>query len=244
MKRITLFILLSTLYATTSFAQDYWIQSGSWMGDLYNHGFKRVSGLVNNYGEFVVWEKNGQSGTLIDGSYYAYENGGFFTSPTSNFENLIGFNSTFDGYFNINVPLVKAGGFTMWHAGNLNNRSSDFTAKTIHSTSLYANEKIWSKEIMVAQTNPWPDFVFKSDYQLRSLSEVEQFINTNGHLPEIPTEKEVAQHGVSVGEMNAKLLQKIEELTLYIINQNNVNKQQNKEIQQLKIKLNKLSSKK
>jgi hypothetical protein len=63
----------------------------------------------------------------------------------------------------------------------------------------------------------WADFVFKPDYKLRTLSEVEQFIKANNHLPEIPSEAEVKENGIGLGEMNAKLLQKVEELTLYLI---------------------------
>ncbi len=59
------------------------------------------------------------------------------------------------------------------------------------------------------------DFVFENDYELRTLEEVEQHINEKGRLPEIPSETEVTENGINLGEMNAKLLQKIEELTLY-----------------------------
>jgi len=63
----------------------------------------------------------------------------------------------------------------------------------------------------------WSDFVFDDDYHLMSLKHLEQFINDNRHLPEIPSAKEVEANGISLGTMDAKLLQKIEELTLYII---------------------------
>ncbi|WP_320052057.1 hypothetical protein [uncultured Acetobacteroides sp.] len=109
------------------------------------------------------------------------------------------------------------------------------------SNKLDVNGIIRAKEVKVE--SGWADFVFKPDYQLKPLAEVEQFITTNGHLPEVPTAKEVEQNGVSLGEMNTKLLQKVEELTLYIIKQNKVNDEQNKEIQQLKKQLNKLSTK-
>lgn len=69
----------------------------------------------------------------------------------------------------------------------------------------------------VVQNTSWADFVFQPDYRLPQLSEVESFIKDNGHLPGIPTEAEVLQNGVDVGEMNKLLLQKIEELTLYVI---------------------------
>ncbi|MBS1538654.1 MAG: hypothetical protein JST20_13005, partial [Bacteroidetes bacterium] len=57
----------------------------------------------------------------------------------------------------------------------------------------------------------------KVSYNLRSLNEVETFIKANGHLPEIPSETEVKDKGVNIAEMQAKLLQKVEELTLYVI---------------------------
>ena len=65
----------------------------------------------------------------------------------------------------------------------------------------------------------WPDYVFAEDYELTPLSEVENFIRENQHLLEIPSAEEVAQNGQNLGEMNALLLKKIEELTLYVIEQ-------------------------
>jgi hypothetical protein len=65
----------------------------------------------------------------------------------------------------------------------------------------------------------WPDYVFDKRYNLPPLSEVEQHIKEKGHLKDIPSAEEVSQNGILLGEMNAKLLQKIEELTLYIIDQ-------------------------
>ncbi|MBL4651601.1 MAG: hypothetical protein JKY53_01885 [Flavobacteriales bacterium] len=69
------------------------------------------------------------------------------------------------------------------------------------------------------EANSWCDYVFYSDYNLMSLYEVEQYIKENKHLPEIPSEKEVLENGIDLGEMNALLLKKIEELTLYMIEQ-------------------------
>ncbi|NJN26970.1 MAG: hypothetical protein HC819_13820 [Cyclobacteriaceae bacterium] len=74
---------------------------------------------------------------------------------------------------------------------------------------------IRANEVKVA--TGWSDFVFEPDYHLPTLQEVENFIDLNGHLPDIPSAKEVEENGISLGEMDAKLLQKIEELTLYVI---------------------------
>lgn len=82
--------------------------------------------------------------------------------------------------------------------------------------ALEVNGAIRSKEVLVEVAN-WSDFVFDKDYDLRTLKEVESYIKENGHLPDVPSAEEVKTNGVEVGEMNAILLQKIEELTLYII---------------------------
>lgn len=75
---------------------------------------------------------------------------------------------------------------------------------------------IRTKEIKV-ETQNWPDYVFTKDYKLLGLSEIEQFIAENGHLPGIPSAVQIKKDGVNLGEMNAKLLEKIEELTLHLI---------------------------
>ncbi len=66
-------------------------------------------------------------------------------------------------------------------------------------------------------TEAWPDFVFKDGYALRSLEEVEAYVKDNHHLPDVPSEAEIKEKGHDLGKMNAVLLQKIEELTLYVI---------------------------
>lgn len=84
--------------------------------------------------------------------------------------------------------------------------------------NLRVNGKIDANEVKIS-LNHWNDYVFHDDYKLMPLSELELFVSTNKHLPEIPSEKEVIENGVNIGEINALLLKKIEELTLYIIDQ-------------------------
>ena len=84
------------------------------------------------------------------------------------------------------------------------------------SFKLAVEGKIGAHEVVVT-TDGWADFVFEPDYNLMTLKDLETYIKANKHLPEIPTTAEVEENGISVGEMNAKLLQKIEELTLYVI---------------------------
>ena len=83
------------------------------------------------------------------------------------------------------------------------------------------------------EASGWSDFVFDKDYKLRTLEEVEKHINKNGHLPEVPSEAEVKKNGLDLGSMDAKLLQKIEELTLYMIDMNKQLKSQSERVEQL-----------
>ena len=84
-----------------------------------------------------------------------------------------------------------------------------------------------------ANMDCFPDYVFGEDYKLMPLNELEQFVQQNKHLPNIPSEADVIQNGIDLGEMNAKLLEKVEELTLYTI-------EQEKKLKALEEKLNKV----
>ncbi|WP_303318811.1 hypothetical protein Q4Q34_04980 [Flavivirga abyssicola] len=92
---------------------------------------------------------------------------------------------------------------------------------------------VGAREIKV-EVGTWSDFVFEKTYNLPSLEEVEAHILKNGHLENIPSKEEVLENGIYLGDMNAKLLQKIEELTLYTIDQQKQLKVQNTEIEKLK----------
>jgi hypothetical protein len=88
----------------------------------------------------------------------------------------------------------------------------------IASANLYVNGEIHAKKIRATYT-PWPDYVFDPSYNLLQLDEVEKFIQTNFHLPGIPPGSQVEKEGFELAEMNGMLLRKIEELTLYVIEQ-------------------------
>ena len=100
---------------------------------------------------------------------------------------------------------------------------------------LSVNGKIRAHEIKV-ETSGWPDYVFAKGYQLPSLEETEKQIKEKGHLPGIPSAEEVKANGIDLGEMNAKLLKKIEELTLYMIEMKKENEKQQKQIEDLQSK--------
>jgi len=98
-----------------------------------------------------------------------------------------------------------------------NNNNEVFVA---YGNGVVSTKKIFTEKIEIrndALGCYWYDHVFKPDYKLRSLKDLEKFIKTNNHLPEIPSAKEVQENGLDLGDMQGKLLLKIEELTLYIL---------------------------
>ena len=117
---------------------------------------------------------------------------------------------------------------TLNKTGNQLKLNAKFKVKVadynIKVPSMYVKNIAEEVEVTI---NGWADYVFQNDYTLKPLHEVEQFIKENKHLPEVPSEKEVKENGNNLGKMDAVLLQKIEELTLYLI-------EQNKSIEQLK----------
>ena len=95
---------------------------------------------------------------------------------------------------------------------------------------------IHCQEVKVDLSVPGPDYVFDKDYKLPTLEEIKSYIDQNKHLPEVPSAAEMEKNGVQLGEMNMLLLKKVEELTLYAI-------EQNKQIMELRSELNEIKSK-
>ena len=104
--------------------------------------------------------------------------------------------------------------------------------------------KVIAEELKVQLQAQWPDYVFTNDYKLPTLAEVEKQIKEKGHLANVPSASEIEQNGFEVGNMAKIQQEKIEELTLYIIEQNKINEKQSKEIEELKIMVQSLLSKK
>lgn len=134
--------------------------------------------------------------------------------------------STCNGNSSISFPFTapsggSGGGTNVSNLGqyvgvNTSNTGQSFTG--LGAFNLVVNGKVIANEIRVR--TGWADFVFNEDHKLPKITEVEGFIQKNGHLAGMPASNIVEEQGISIGEMNAKLLQKIEELTLYLIDQN------------------------
>ncbi|MBD2769222.1 hypothetical protein IC235_15125 [Hymenobacter sp. BT664] len=111
-------------------------------------------------------------------------------------------------------------------------------ASNPNNYTLAVNGQIGAKDVRVESTSAtWPDYVFEPTYELPSLKEVDGYLKANKHLKELPSAREVTENGHSLGQMDALLLKKIEELTLYMINQDHKLEAQQQEIETLKKRL-------
>jgi len=135
-----------------------------------------------------------------------------------------------------NSVLISSNGQTTINNPVTINNQLNMTGNAI------VNGDVEAKKVKVSQTpGNWPDYVFGSNYKPISLSETEAFIKANQHLPEVPSAKEVETNGQDVGDIQAILLKKIEEMTLQMIEmdkamrkQNTINQELQNEIQTLK----------
>ncbi|TSE06702.1 tail fiber protein [Aquimarina algiphila] len=109
-------------------------------------------------------------------------------------------------------------------------------------SKLTVKGKIHAEEVKVDLSVPAPDYVFTKDYKLLTIEEVQQHIKENGHLPNVPSATEMETNGVELGLMNMKLLEKIEELTLYTINQEKKLQEQQKINKDLETRLTKIET--
>lgn len=103
---------------------------------------------------------------------------------------------------------------------------------------MVVNGKIGAREFKVTQASNWPDFVFEENYPLNSLMQTELYIKQHKHLPGIPSANEIENDGLELSQILKLQMQKIEELTLYLIEQNKKLEEQQKEIEALKLKVN------
>jgi hypothetical protein len=185
-------------------------------------GWSRAFRVVNASGS--NGQNGGAFGVLGAGATPTYA---YMAIPTSD---PTGYDSSkilmLDNSGNVGIGTTNPAGYKLAVNGN-----AIATALTV---KLYAN---------------WPDYVFKLEYHLPSLSEVKTYIDRNQHLPEMPTEAEVTKNGINLGEMNTLLTKKVEELTLYLIekdkeikDQQNLNSTQNERLKVLENRLEKLEA--
>jgi hypothetical protein len=143
-----------------------------------------------------------------------------------NADSWLTFHDPYDYWYSIGIDRSNGGLLSLNYGGDLtsthfvmdNNGNIGLGTANPFGWRLAVNGSIRAKEVRVETS--WADFVFEETYHLPDLEEVEAHIREKGHLKDIPSAEEVAKNGIYLGEMNSKLLQKIEELTLYLIQQN------------------------
>jgi len=175
---------------------------------------------------------SGQPSSKLCFGGYGIQNAGFVWIPNSSLEQgklLLNFEGS-DGLMETEAKMTfQSNGYV--GIGTTNPKNKLDVKGTIHS-----------QEVKVDMTG-WSDFVLKKEYNLPTLEEVEKHITEKGHLENIPSEEEVLNNGINLGEMNAKLLQKIEELTLYMIEMKKENAEIQKENKEMKRRIEKIEKK-
>lgn len=175
----------------------------------------------------------------------AKENAGIILEPTD--KTNVAFLQMYDANYMISVSsnegmsLMSKNDKMNFDASNIQmnakvaiNTTDDFIKDNNYSMAVSGG--ILTTGVLVKEVTEWYDFVFDDDYELTSIDELECFIEKNGHLPDIPSEKEVLSDGYNLVEMDGLLLKKIEELTLYAIELNKLVERQQEIIESLQSK--------
>jgi hypothetical protein len=230
MKKVLLrFIISLFIIGNSAFAQWSGTGSTNLTGPIYRTGnvgvgttsdyvpFKLTLGLSSQNDGLLLSETGGKCIALLNNM-----TSGAWNSLTQPGDNMLMWKG------GSNPDQADAGGLVIAPWSNSNNGirispQGNVGIGTSNSGSfkLAVEGKIAAREIQVTLQSPFPDYVFASNYKLRSLYNLESYINQNKHLPGIPSATEVEKKGgIELGQMNTKLLEKIEELTLYVIELN------------------------
>lgn len=164
---------------------------------------------------------------------------GPLAGTTARFETALSLGNTSSGIYQWQVTgsnpyltlstAANANAFTLHPNGNIG-----IGTATPGDLRLAVEGTLGARKIKITQESTWADYVFDPAYCLRPLHEVEAFIHTYKHLPEVPTTEEVKVNGVDVGATQSVLLKKVEELTLYVIELKKENEKQQRELEELK----------
>ena len=181
------------------------------IANISNGGYNfRVTGGYTNFNSTTTRYTYGTSGHLWDVTYGDFTTFNYYNGSTWSTNRLV---------FNNAGNLGIAGNLNVNGTG-LSTIAGSFGINTTNvpvGYTLAVNGSAIATSITVQSYGSWPDYVFKSDYQLPLLTTIKTYIDQNHHLPEIPSADRIAKDGLNLGEMDKLLTKKVEELTLYLI---------------------------
>ena len=187
---------------------------------------------INNHAILLHWNNDENHGLRYAGVGYPFANNTTIDGPA-----LYGYSGGVLGLKNIAGNTEKTA--LRWDINGNVGIGTDLASNSYNTIANYfklsVNGSVRAKEVVVE--TGWADFVFEKNYRLKSLGEIEKYIAQNGRLPDVPSASEIEKNGANVGEILKLQMQKIEELTLYMI-------EQDKKIQQMQQELNALKERK
>jgi hypothetical protein len=219
-----------------------WSNNGQFSISTVSDGGTRTNNFHVHNG---VLELNKDGNRIVDASE------GYFQVKKKGKHTLISNN----GWFTIGSVTDAGVRKTVFHTSNgvleLNNNGTRILEVAEGSLALKSNgadvatisNNTLTIDKVKLNVGSFPDYVFKDDYELKSLSEVNSFIESHGHLPNMPSEQEVLEDGMDVGKVNTVLVEKIEEMTLYAIDQEQKIENLTKKLEKVETILQNLMSK-
>lgn len=246
--------IVGTGTTTTQLINGYGTTSGIHFKNYGADGDSRTKtasiGMTGNY------LKINNSGSFTSNHFVMDVNGNIGLGVGNTFGNKLSVQGTsnFNGKMTLNGDFQVAGDIKFSDGTSISTAANLGTFQVLNNTAYYTNSvsigsdvapagsklyvngntfvegKVHAREMKVTATG-WADYVFDENYELKSLDEVQSFIDANHHLPDVPSAKVVEEEGINLAEMNKIMMRKIEELTLYIL-------EQQKEIEALKATVN------
>lgn len=198
------------------------------------------SGIAGNpnYNDITIGNATSNRGIQIFSAGHSgisfHDNPATSSTSRASYDGGIYYNHTDDEF---QIWSNKQRRLTIDPTGNIGIGTDDPQSK------LAVDGQIRATEVKVLADISVPDYVFEPDYELRTLKETKEYIEENKHLPEIPSAKEIGENGLDIGDMNMRLLKKIEELTLYQIELLEKLEQQNKQLQEQQKRIENLENK-
>lgn len=206
--------------------------------DNVHLGWRAGTGAIGNRNVLIGNNSgNEERGHMGSGNVFIGHNSGFSESESNN-KLVIGNDETVQliwGDFAQNLLKLNGKVGIGYGFGNFPTTAGSVN---VSNYNLFVKGGILTEEVRVNLQSAWADYVFDKNYNLKTLEEVETFINQNKHLPNMPSAKQVKEEGIELGEMIKMQQEKIEELTLYLLQ---LNKENQKEKEENKILLKKLS---